>query len=187
MLENLLSDRKMIERKYHDPEEYQKKYYSQKSFGVADRMIYHGYDYDETTGLDDAGIDTDLEKLSAELEGQPRPIHKAKLFAYVLDNTRIDIAEHDYFIGIHSWSRPVSKYTVQKWSDEVYASCPEASAMLLKLDKSGASFGWLDFDHTVPDWDSLMELGFSGILKRAENSYRKLKESGEITKKQEDF
>lgn len=183
MFKTLNQDRETIERKYHNPEEYN----AGKTFGVQNRMMYHGYDYDETTGLDDAGIDEGLAKLSAELDGQPHPIHKAKLFEYVLDNTRIDVNEHDYFIGMYTWARPISKYTVHKWSDAVYSSFPEASEMLAKLDKSGATFGWLDFDHTVPDWDSLMELGFSGILKRAEASYNTLKAAGTLTQKQEDF
>ncbi len=178
MFKTLNQDRETIERKYHDPE---------KEFDGFRRMAYHGYDYDETTGMDDAGIDAGLEKLSAELDGQPHPVHKAKLFEYVLDNTRIDINEHDYFIGIYTWNRPISKYTVHKWSSEVYGSFPKAAETIAKLDKSGATFGWLDFDHTVPDWDSLMELGFPGVLKRAEASYEALKASGALTQKQENF
>ena len=183
MFKTLNKDRETIERKYHYPEEYN----SGKTFGVVDRMMFHGYDYDETTGLDDADIDAGLEKLSAELVGQPHPVYKARLFEYVLDNTRIDVNEHDYFIGIYTWNRPLAKYTVHKWRGEVYDSFPEASETLAKLDKSGATFGWLDFDHTVPDWDSLIELGFSGVLKRAENSYKVLKSAGTLTQKQEDF
>ena len=178
MFKTLNKDREIIERKYHDQE---------KEFDAFKRMSYHGYDYDTSTGLDDAGIDEGLEKLSAELNGQPHPIHKAKLFEYVLDNTRIDVNEHDYFIGMYTWGRPISKFTVYKWSSEVYSSFPEASETIAKLDKSGATFGWLDFDHTVPDWESLMKLGFSGILNRAKASYEALKASGALTKKQEDF
>lgn len=178
MFKTLNQDREIIERKYHDPE---------KEFNSFNRMAYHGYAYDSSTGLDDAEIDTGLEKLSAELDGQSHPIHKAKLFEYALDNTRIDINEHDYFIGIYTWNRPISKYTVCKWSDEVSDSFPNESKIIANLDKSGTTYGWLDFDHTVPDWDSLMDLGFTGILKRAESSYETLKTSGKLTQKQEDF
>ena len=166
MFKTLDIDRNTIERKYHNPDE---------EFNSFMRMWYHGYDYDETTGLDDAKMKEGLSALSEKLEGQPHPIHKAKLFEYVLDNTRIDINEHDYFIGMYSWGRPISEFTVFKWSDDVYRSYPEEAKILKKLDASGATRGWLDFDHTVPDWDSLAELGFSGILKRAEKSYEAIK------------
>ena len=58
MFKTLLNDRYTIERKYHDPD---------KPFNPYIRMAYHGYDYDESTGLDDSGIHEGLEKLSAEL------------------------------------------------------------------------------------------------------------------------
>lgn len=173
MFKTLEQDRKMIERKYHNPD---------KEFDGFKRMAYHGYDYDEATGLSDEEIDKGLEKLSTGLEDSPHPIHKAKLFEYVLANTKIDIAEHDYFIGMYTWNRPISKYTVFKWSDEVHNSFPEENKLLNDFDRSGAVFGWLDFDHTVPDWDSLMELGFSGILKRAEEAFEKLKNPTEKQK-----
>ena len=53
MLENLMRDRDMIERKYHIPE---------KEFNSFQRMAYHGYDYDTTTGLGDSEIDAELSK-----------------------------------------------------------------------------------------------------------------------------
>jgi len=163
MFKTLLTDKKMIERKYHNPDEL---------YNSFDRMNYHGYDYDETTGLSDEEIDKGLASLSEKLEGLPHPIHKARLFEYVLDNTRIDVAEHDYFIGMYTWDRPVSPLTVNKWSAQVYDAFPKETAVLNALDKSGATFGWLDYDHTVPDWDSMMKLGFSGLLSRAEECYK---------------
>jgi len=178
MLENLMRDRDMIERKYHIPE---------KEFNSFQRMAYHGYDYDETTGLDDGKIDKELSKLSATLEGESHTIQKAKLFEFVLDNTRIDVNESDYFVGIYTWNRPLSKYTWFKWLGEVHSAFPKASATVSDFHNSGATQAWLDFDHTVPDWDSLLELGFSGILERAEKSYNALKEKGELTEKQEAF
>lgn len=178
MFKTLDIDRNTIERKYHNPDE---------EFNSFMRMWYHGYDYDETTGLDDAKMKEGLSALSEKLEGQPHPIHKAKLFEYVLDHTRIDINEHDYFIGIYSWGRPISEFTVMKWSDDVYRSYPEEANTLKRFDDSGTTRGWLDFDHTVPDWDALMTLGFKGILSRAQKSYESLKNAGTLTEKQEHF
>ena len=178
MFKTLYHDRDTIERKYHIPEE---------EFDSFKRMAYHGYAYDESTGLDDKEIDAKLSSLSKTLEGEPHPIHKAKLFELVLDNTRIDVNESDYFVGLYTWNRPLSKYTWFKWLHDVHSAFPEAERTVIDLYDSGATQGWLDFDHTVPDWDSLLELGFSGILKRATDSYNELKKKGALTQKQEDF
>lgn len=178
MRNTLEQDRFIIEQKYHNPEE---------EFDAFRRMDYHGYDFDPTTGLDDNEMDNELRKLSAELEGQSHSIHKAKMFEFVLENTRIDINEHDYFVGIYTWNRPLSKYTVQKWYQNVKETFPESTKVIQDYLEAGASYGGLDFEHTVPDWDAMMELGFVGLKERAEFYYQKLKQSNTITKKQEDF
>ena len=178
MFKTLYRDRDKIERKYHIPEE---------EFDGFKRMAYHGYDYDKSTGLDDTEIDAKLSSLCKSLEGLPHPIYKAKLFEVVLDNTRIDVNESDYFVGMYTWNRPLSKYTWFKWLGDVHSAFPKAEQTVIDFYNSGATQGWLDFDHTVPDWDSLLELGFAGILERITDSYNTLKEKGELTQKQEDF
>lgn len=178
MLQTLNRDRATIERKYHDPD---------KPYDGFRRMAYHGYAYDETTGLDDEQIKNGLAAMAVQLKGQPHPVIKANMFAYILDNTRIDVNECDYFVGIHSWNRLLSAYSVDVWEQEVNAAFPEESALVRKLEDSGAGLGWLDYDHTIPDWDSLMSLGFPGILNRAEEAFAKLEASGTVTAKQRAF
>ena len=178
MFKTLIQDRYTIERKYHDPE---------KEYDALNRFAYHGYEYDPATGMEDAEIDAGLARLAQELEGQPHPIIKARLFEYVLDNTRIDVNEHDYFVGIYTWGRILSKHTLYKWSQEAYDAFPEESAVLRDIEDSGAAYGWLDYDHTIPEWDSMMALGFPGLLKRAEACYAKLQAEGRVTDKKESF
>jgi len=174
------NDRNYLENKYHKTSE---------PFNSFNRMAYHGYEYDSSTGLDDEGIREGLEKLVNSLCGEPRPIIKAKAIEYVLENTRIDVNEHDYFVGIYSWNRLIGKYTVAKWRDETYAKARAEAKSTKNLDygKTGTAWIGLDFDHTVPDWDSLISLGFVGIMKRADDSYERLKSDGNISEKQEAF
>ncbi len=178
MFETLNQDRYTIMRKYHDPE---------KEYDPLNRFAYHGYDYDPSTGLGDAEIDAGLAKLADELQGQPHALVKSRLFEYVLDHTMIDVNEHDYYVGIYTWGRVLDKYTVDRWRKELYAEYPEVYARKKELDYSGVAHGWLDFDHTIPHWDSMMELGLPGLLKRAEDSYEALKANGILTEKQENF
>ena len=117
MLRNFEKDRGFIERKYHFPEQ---------PFNGYARWNYHGYPFDENTGLSDEGIQEGLKSLKATIQEEPHPIQKAKLFSYVLDNTRIDVNEHDYFVGIWTWNRPISRHTVYPWGEAVKRSDPEA-------------------------------------------------------------
>ena len=162
MFANLQNDRPLIERKYHDPA---------KEYDPFTRFAYHGYAFDEATGLSDEAMDAGLAALAESLKTESHPICKARLFAYVLDNTRIDVSAHDWFVGIWSWGRVLSRHSVLPWAKAVMQQYPEASALLDQYDTAGIAYGFLDFDHTVPDWDSLCALGFSGILNRVKAAY----------------
>lgn len=173
-------DRTFIENKYHD---------TTKPFDGFRRYQYHGYEYDESTGLSDEELDTGLAKIADETKSEPRASIKSKLFEFVLDNTRIDANEHDYFACFYSWCRPIAKYTTALWGWNVWAgdTSNEDEATVTYFRKSGAAYTGLDYDHTVPDWDSLLTLGFDGILKRLAESYEKKQNDGTLTEKQEIF
>lgn len=82
MFKTFDSDRKFIERKYHNPDE---------KFNPYQRMIYHGEGYDEDSGLDDEDILNGLKKLEPEIEELPHPVARAKAVKYVLENERLYI------------------------------------------------------------------------------------------------
>ena len=178
MFKTLLSDRETIENKYHKKNE---------EYNSFNRMNYHGYDYDESTGLKEDILKLQLEEYTKSLEGLPRTVIKAKLFEFILDNSMIDVNEHDYFIGFYSWGRLLSPLTIFKWRNELDEEFPESARILGEFTEAGACYGWLDYDHTVPDWESLCELGFKGILERARASYENHKKNGSLTEKQENF
>jgi len=154
--------------KYHD---------TKKPFDPYKRRAYHGYDYDKSTGLSDEEIFEGLLVLDKELQDYPHPVAKAKAIEYVLKNTRIDVNEHDYFFGIYTWNQAIKATTLLKWKEEVFThKLSEIDETMKSLNCSGAVSIWPDFDHVVPDWDSLMSLGFVGIRRRA-REYRTMHES----------
>lgn len=157
------TDRYYLERKYHDPE---------KDFDPFARMAYHGIGYSEESGLNDEEILRGLANLEPELANLPHPIARAKAIKYVLDNERLYLNEHDYFVGLYSLNRLANSITFQKWNSESekIRSTTEISKI---LNDSGAVSIWTDYDHVVPDWKSLTELGFCGIRERARN-YREI-------------
>lgn len=156
MFEN---DRKTIENKYHIKGE---------KFNPYIRMAYHGYEYDKTTGKDDGEITDGLKKLYDSIKDLPHPQAKAYAVKYVLENTRIDINEHDWFVGFYSVNRLAGRITSDRWYNEIFACViPETDALMNDMNNSGAVSIWPDFDHVVPDWDSVLLLGFPGLMKRA--------------------
>jgi len=145
-----------IDHKYHLPE---------APFDPFKRYMYHGYDYDPSTGLDDAQMRAALDQLFGQIKDQPRPLIKAKCFAFVLEHMRIDVNEHDYFVGFYNWGRP-TRFIQQMWKEQAMPPDNELSVLLSDLSKSGSLMSWPDFDHVIPDWDALMRLGFPGMLER---------------------
>lgn len=157
------ADRTFIENKYHRTDQ---------PFDPYKRYAYHGYEYDESTGLDDEAMKAGLEKIFEETKEEPRGLAKAKAFVYVLDHMRIDVNEHDYFVGFYNWGRPLQQTFVWKWLDEMNDSMPETMEQIRDYEASGTASVWLDMEHFVPGWEDIMSLGIPGLLERVQ-AYRK--------------
>jgi len=177
MFGNLNNDMDYLINKYHRVD---------LPFDPYDRMAYHGYEYDESTGLDDDTMRAKLNELSSKLTDLPHPVAKAKLFEFLLDNARIDVNEKDWFVGFYNWGRLLWHNTITTWSNEVFSKIPEISDEIKLFDSVGAVAIWPDFDHVIPNWDSLLELGFIGLLERTEKYHAQMKQNG-ITPEQDAF
>ncbi len=167
------ADKKHIEGKYHPLD---------GSFDSNNRFAYNGYDYDSSTGMKNEDIKELLRDFSKQNEGVHHHIVKAKEFALVLENTMIDVNPHDYFVGFYAWNRLLAETTVRKWRSEIEQNV-EMKRILEMRNKywgTGLITMWPDFDHTTPDWSKLFELGFPGILKRAEDYKEKHRAAGTL-------
>ncbi|MBQ3124347.1 MAG: hypothetical protein IJC09_02840 [Clostridia bacterium] len=149
------SDRRYIENKYHRQDQ---------PFDPYKRYAYHGYEFDQSTGLNDEEMLCGLERLYETTKSIPRCLAKAKAFSYVLDNMRIDVNEHDYFVGLYNWGRLLGETFMGKWYKEIDESMPETMELINDLSESGTASVWLDTEHFVPNWEMIMELGIPGIL-----------------------
>lgn len=172
-------DRSFIENKYHKTDE---------PFNPYSRMAYHGYDFDKSTGLEDEEIKDGLSKLYEKTKDLPHPVAKAYAVKYVLENTKIDINEHDLFVGLWSVNRLANSVTLNKWNAEVFETIlPEVKQKMNDMNESGAVAIWPDFDHVVPDWDAILCLGFPGLKKRAEEYKELHRARGTLTPETETF
>lgn len=181
IFKTLDSDMEYLLNKYHKVDE---------EYDPFRRFNYHGYEYDAETGLSDEEIIAGMNRIVEEFDETDynHQILKGRIVEYILDNTRIDVNEHDYFVGIYTWGRLIGRI-ISKWGNDCYKKYvgAEKNAQLNDLRSAGAMWTWLDFDHTVPDWNSLLTLGFNGILERARRSYNDKRSRGVITDEQDIF
>ena len=96
MLNNFSKDRIFINEKFHK---------TNQPFNPYKRMEYHGWECPEDTGLSIEEIKTGLIDIAKKYENQSHEVQKACAIEFVLQNTRIDINEHDYFPLIYTWNR----------------------------------------------------------------------------------
>ena len=177
MFRSLYRDMPYLENKYHRTGE---------PFDPYRRMDYHGGEYDESTGLGDEEMDRGLRKLAEEVSSLPHPVAKARLFAFVLANARIDVNDKDWFVGFYNWGRPLRRYTTDAWSDEVFAGLPGIRDEIALFQSVGAAAIWPDFDHVIPNWEALLGMGFAGLLERVRDYHRRWGEKG-MTPEQDAF
>ena len=171
MLNSLRDDIPFIENKYHCTD---------KPFDPFRRMAYHGWECDPATGLDDGEMSAGLAEYLSGLSDREHAVIKAKAFAYVLDHMRFTVDEHDYFPCLYNWNRPINALTINRWLSEIPLS-KESEGYIKKYAPTGDVTIWMDYDHSVPDWQALYELGFAGIKARAAD-YRA--NAGELDAKQ---
>lgn len=167
MLFGLAKDREWIKDKYHKTAE---------PFEPLRRMAYHGHEFDPATGLLDEEIRQGLRALAEQTATLPHPVAKARAVEYVLQNTRIAVDKHDFFVGVYSLNRLITETTVRKWRREIFdGALAEQISHMNILNASGAVTMGPDFDHVVPDWESVMTLGIPGLRERA-RAYRRAQE-----------
>ncbi|MBR3967083.1 MAG: hypothetical protein IKJ91_08430 [Clostridia bacterium] len=172
------ADKRHIEGKYHPLD---------GSYDPYNRFGYNGYDYDPESGMDNEKIKEGLYALLDELDakGEHHHVTKAKGFSFILDNTRIDVNEYDYFVGFNCWNRIMSPH--RKWLKEVEQNeeMKRIKALRDLCWDTGIITMWPDFDHTTPDWDAVFKLGFPGLLARAEFYKEKHRREGTLDSEKE--
>ena len=142
--------------------------------------------FEEGTGVSQEEIIAHILEFADTLTLQdlPKPVIKARCFEHVCQQMFIDVNPHDDFPGFGCYDRkkrPLSPL-VGRWNYEVDSTVnKERAEMCWPRNSAGLHMIWKDFDHSVPDWDAMVELGYPGLLERLEK-YRKLhEEKGTLT------
>jgi len=122
---------------------------------------------DPSTGLDAKALRKGVETmLASDKKTLPWADAKAKAFAYLCDRTAIDVSPYDWFPTFAHWTRHTldlhpfcpqveirRREVVQSWSFSPHKYTPFYAA-------------YQDFDHSAPDWDDLLRVGFPGFATR---------------------
>ena len=130
---------------------------------------------DKTTGLDVPRLKKLLAKIVAagKASGEPWRVTKAKCFAAQAEKMSIDVSPLDWFPAIAVWNRhdrPIKNVALRGRAHEVDARMlPDWVRREWQAgNKDGTWNMWQDFDHSVPDWRAIKEIGFPGMKRRLE-------------------
>ena len=168
---------------------------------VRDRLnLYASPHFETGSGIDDREeLIAGIERIAEEWKDAPHPIVKARAIAYVLDNAAIEVSPVDWFgLNFCGWvtqaemkrmggdlglCRPTNVLS-RRWLSELTPP-KEFEEAAKGIWETGAGLFYPDYDHSVPDWSSVIELGFCGILERARGYYQEKKDAGVLTEAQE--
>lgn len=130
------------------------------------------------TGLSVEELKAGLLRFAGRKKDGSRAVVKAEAFSYLLDNMRIGVSARDLFVTLGVWGRkPFDDAILPGWKQELFdGALREAAARARTLSDNGTVAFHFDFWHSVPDWDAILSLGFSGLLSRAEAAEKRFME-----------
>ena len=144
---------------------------------------FENAEFDISTGIDPHVLLEALKEMSDAPTDDPRPTVYARMFSYLLDNVQLQINEHTPFsvklnFGI-DYTDFATNCILQKAISRAKSQVrkeklPDEYAQFSKFASAGLDWMMVDFTHTVPNWPYLLENGFAGILKNAQESKQKL-------------
>lgn len=99
----------------------------------------------------------------------------ARCFDYLVDNVAIGFSKYDGFPAISAWDRHRRPMSAVLWEhavdvDDKYS--PGLREKIAQMRQEGRARIGKDFDHSAPDWEDILKLGFPGMKARVD-SYTK--------------
>ncbi|MBQ9775365.1 MAG: hypothetical protein IJW17_04935 [Lentisphaeria bacterium] len=112
-------------------------------------------------------------------------------FHWLLENCRIGVSPEDLFVTTGLWDRKPIR-DVLRWNRIGHVRqeyCKDTEKMRSDFENAKYGFFTWDYYHSVPDWQAILELGFSGLLKRAKQAEIdfKAKHNGVISEAEQEF
>jgi len=131
---------------------------------------------DRSSGLGAEELKAGVEAVvAASKEKYPWPIVKAKMLDYLVDNVALGFSEHDCFPAIscwNRWKRPITDILAKRLEEVEKDTAPEWLYQVQYDIYVGGGKCYRDYDHSAPDWDVIVKLGFTGMKDRVERLAR---------------
>lgn len=129
-------------------------------------------------------------------ENEPQNIRQARAVEYYFTQSKLIFDPFNWFgLGTAGWGERVKARIIgpalrsEKYWNTVKDS--EVEKMKHGLCPYGNGTGeidaWLDCDHSTPNWNNLLKLGFTGIINRASDYRAAKRRAGELTADAENF
>ncbi len=130
-----------------------------------ERTPLGGVEIDDT-GLPRAELEQRLDKIERETADKPMIVTRAKSLAILFDHVRLAVNTNDLFVHWHPDSSllPLRKIRREK---NFWVHSPKFREIVPLMSRVGAFRSRLDTSHTCPDWESIVELGPTGLAERA--------------------
>lgn len=131
---------------------------------------------DAATGVDTATARAFVLAEAKRLEAsEPWCVVKATLYAWLCDNLAIGMSPHDWFPAFACWdryARPLSPVVRRRDSEIFKRFNADEARRMAEGNASGKWTFWKDFDHSVPEWEKNLALGFPGLDRRLRENGR---------------
>ena len=131
---------------------------------------------DEAGGKSTKELEALLDAVERTYAGRPYLVIRTRYMMTMFDNVRVCLAKNHEFAYWTLDKGLVGKRT-SKRIQQFLASSPRRR--FSRKDSNGAFMAILDRSHTCPDWESLLKLGPSGIVARAQERLKTAKNQDE--------
>ncbi|MGI6544801.1 MAG: pyruvate formate lyase family protein [Limnochordia bacterium] len=153
--------------------------------------------WSENSGQDASTLSRNLRALVDQNLHLPMSLLRAKALDYVLSHAQIEINPYNIFadkinLGIkystYAESDILADNLYYRFNQEIQErEIPTEYRRNAQAERIGIGTAWADYWHTLPDWQDVLSLGFSGLLQRAEEMKAAKAAAGTLTREQEIF
>ena len=149
-------------------------------------------EFDPATGIEKQAVLEQVTAYADEWKDRlPVTIIKSRCFELACNKMQIDVNPHDCFPGFGCYDRSMRPYkrVLGKFCSEVVNKQISKEVIDIWNDRQDAGLHtvWPDFDHSVPEWENVFELGFPGLRDRARAYREKHAKNGTLTKEVEAY
>lgn len=154
--------------------------------------------WDESTGMNPVCLEKQMNALWDTRGEEAVSVAKARIQRYIVQNAQIEVNPHSLFAGKlrHGLEYDCNGVSLQGMFERLFFRIreeamqqliPQTLSSMRTMHEIGIGSSETDFWHTLPNWDDILNLGFSGLRKRALHARDEKMQAGTLSSAQADF